>query len=156
MLKDSTVSHDQQIRNWIIWAFYLPEGTQVTVSECKKEEQSYNVYTVAVYSCKNHSHEHIIPKPIAYITSEDIELLRTTDKHYIHKNQMILGYLFRFTCWWLTFSGLYAMSILCPCCGQLSWPFRITSATLVGGIFAIFRQSWSTIAQFIRTRLIRV
>lgn len=126
-----------------------------TVSESKRGQSSNAFTVISVHSCEDHSHEHIIPKPSAGMTYDDIELLRTTnDKNdiYFGRKHSMFRYLFRFSCWWLTFSGVYAISILCPCCGLPSCPVGIGSATLVGGFLAICKQSWGIIVQFIRTR----
>jgi hypothetical protein len=39
----------------------------------------------------------------------------------------------RTVAWWFAFSGIYAASATCPCCGRPSCPVSIAAAGLVGG-----------------------
>jgi hypothetical protein len=115
----------------------------ISKRECIEERLSSMDTVIIVHSCKDHTHEYTIPKPPDDIKYEDIELLRTTDghKHHTHKKNAILGYLFRFSIWWAGISGIYAITVACPCCGQVGCPVGVGSASLVGGFLALCKQS---------------
>jgi hypothetical protein len=49
----------------------------------------------------------------------------------------VIGRLLKFLPWWLIFSGIYASSSVCPCCGRLGCPVGGASAGLVGGLCAL-------------------
>jgi len=46
----------------------------------------------------------------------------------------------RYLSWFLAFSGLYAMSAVCPFCGRAGCPVGTASAGLVGLVFASVMQ----------------
>jgi hypothetical protein len=158
-MKETGVNINQQIQGWIIEAFKLPKETAVDINEreCMDEGHSSIDTVIAVYSCRDHTHEYNIPKPPADIRYEDIELLRNMDwhKHLTHKKSTILGHLFRFSIWWLSFSGLYAMFATCPCCGQVGCPVGAGSAGLVGGFLALCNQNWKRLIKFVYAKMFR-
>jgi hypothetical protein len=47
------------------------------------------------------------------------------------------GHAVKFLTWWLIFSGLYASSSVCPCCGRVGCPVGAAGAGIVGGLFAL-------------------
>ncbi len=159
MIGQTTINPNRQIQGWIIEAFNLPKGTVVDISkrECIEERLSSMDTVIAVHSCKDHTHEYTIPKPPADIRYEDVEMLRTANEHehHNHKKNTILGYLFRFSIWWLSFSGLYVMFATCPCCGQVGCPVGAGSAGLVGGFFVLCKQNWKNFGKYIYDNLFR-
>ena len=89
------------------------------------------------------------------MTYEDIKLLRTTIEAHVVKKHPILGRLFRFFGLWFAFSVLYAMSAVCPFCGQVGCPVGAGSAGLVGGFFALCMQNWKAFVKFMYSKLFR-
>lgn len=153
------INSGQFIQDWVIKAFNLPMETVVDISKhkCIKERFSSVGTVITVHSCRDHMHEYTILKAPDDIKHEDIELLRTENehKHHTHKKNNILGYLFRFSIWWLSLSGLYILFATCPCCGQAGCPVGAGTAGLVGGFFTLCRQNWSGSIKFIYSRLFR-
>ena len=159
MIEQTTINPNQRIQSWIIEAFNLPKKTMIDITkrECVEEWFHSTDTVITVHSCKDHTHEYTIPKPPANIKYEDIELLRTADEHenHIHKKNTILGYLFRFSIWWLSLSGLYMVFATCPCCGQVGCPVGAGSAGLIGGFFTLCKQNWKGPIKFIYSKLFR-
>jgi hypothetical protein len=157
MIEQTTIDPDQQIQGWVIEAFNLPKKTMVDVNkrECIEEQSSSMGTVVTVHSCKDHTHEYMIPKPPTDIKYEDIELLRTLDghEHHTHKKNTILGHIFRFSIWWFSLSGLYMLFAACPCCGQVGCPVGAGTAGLVGGFFTLCKQNWKGPIKFIYGKL---
>ena len=67
----------------------------------------------------------------------------------------IIGVLLRFFRWWLVFSGIYAMSSVCPFCGQFGCPVGGGAAGLVGGLFAVLVQQGKAISRFAKNFLLK-
>jgi hypothetical protein len=159
MIEQTTINLNQEIQCCIIEAFNLPKEIMVDISrrECVEEQPSSTDTVITVHSCKDNTHEYTIPKPPADIQYEDIELLRTLDEHehHIHKKNTILGYLFRFSIWWLSLSGLYMLFAACPCCGQVGCPVGAGTAGLVGGFFTLCKLNWKEFIGLIHSRLFR-
>ena len=160
MTEEPTTNTNQQLRRWIVEAFNLPKGTAVTASEreCNGEQCPSIVTDVTVHLGKNHAHKYTIPKPLGDMTYEDIKLLRTTIEAHVVKKHPILGRLFHFFGCWFACSVLYAMSAVCPFCGQVGCPVGAGSAGLVGGFFALFAlwmQNWKAFVKFIYSKLFR-
>lgn len=157
MIEQTTGNSNQQIQWWIIEAFNLPKKTVVDINirECIEERFPSMDTVITVHSCNDHTHEYTIPKPPADIQYEEIKVLRTEDEHAhrIHKNDTIFGYLFRFSIWWLTLSGLYMLFAACPCCGQVGCPVGAGSAGLIGGFFTLCKQNWKGSIKFIYGKL---
>ncbi|MER3447441.1 MAG: hypothetical protein C4291_11660 [Candidatus Dadabacteria bacterium] len=159
MTEQTTINPNQQIQGWVIEAFNLPKKTVVDINkrECIEGQRSSMDTIITVHSCRDHTHEYTIPKLPNNIRYEDIELLRTGNEHehHIYKKNTVLGYLFRFSIWWLSLSGLYMMFAACPCCGQVGCPVGAGTAGLVGGVFALCKQNWRGPIRFIYGRLFR-
>jgi hypothetical protein len=159
MIEQATIDPNQQIQGWVIEAFNLPKKTMVDVNkrECIEEQSSSMGTVITVHSCRDHAHEYTIPKLPVDIKYEDIELLRTTDEHehHIHEKNIIFGYLFRFSIWWLSLSGLYMLFAACPCCGQVGCPVGAGTAGLVGGFFTLCKQNWKGFIKLIHSKLFR-
>jgi|WetSurMetagenome_2_1015567.scaffolds.fasta_scaffold1091252_1 hypothetical protein len=49
----------------------------------------------------------------------------------------VAGRVVKLLTWWLIFSGIYASSSVCPCCGQVGCPVGAAGAGIVGGLFAL-------------------
>jgi hypothetical protein len=60
----------------------------------------------------------------------------------------------RYLSWFLAFSGLYAMSAVCPFCGRAGCPVGAGSAGLVGLLFASLMQ-WGRSCRTLLARLVR-
>jgi hypothetical protein len=159
VIEQTAINLNRQIEGWVIEAFNLPKETVVNINkrECMEEQLSSMDTVITVHSCRDHTHEYTIPKPAADIKYEDIELLRTADEHqhHIHKKNTILGYLFRFSIWWVSLSGLYMLFATCPCCGQVGCPVGAGSAGLIGGFFTLCKQNWKGPIKFIYGKLLR-
>ena len=61
------------------------------------------------------------------------------------KDKPVVGFLIRIIGWWLAFAGIYAMSAVCPCCGQVGCPVGASGAGLVGGVMAVGIQNWKKV-----------
>jgi hypothetical protein len=159
MIEQTTINANQRIQWLIIEAFNLPKKTVIDLNkrECTEERLSSTDTVIVVHSCKGHTHEYTIPKPPADIKYEDIEPLKSADehKHHIYKKNIILGYLFRFSVWWLSLSGLYMLFATCPCCGQVGCPVGAGTAGLVGGFFTLCKQNWKGFIKLIHSKLFR-
>jgi hypothetical protein len=157
VIEQTTINSNQRIQDWVIEAFNLPKETMIDINKCEYiEEQSSSMGTViTVHSCKDHTHEYTIPKLPADIKYGDIELLRNGNEHehHIHKKNTVFGYLFRFSIWWLSLSGLYMFFATCPCCGQVGCPVGAGTAGLVGGFFALCKQNWKGFIKLIHGKL---
>jgi hypothetical protein len=159
MMEQTAINPNQQIQDWIIEAFNLPKETVIDISgcECIEEPLSLVDTIITVHSCRDHTHEYTIPKLPANIKYEDIELLRTANEHehHTHKKNTIFGYLFRFSIWWLSLSGLYMLFATCPCCGQVGCPVGAGTAGLVGGFLTLCKQNWKGFTKLIHSKLFR-
>lgn len=142
-----------QLQNRVIHVLGLPETAVVDFAECRHKERQGSLTGTRISICVSgmHSHEHMIAKPLAAITDEDIKLLRA--EH--HVKPAFLGQLFRFFGWWLGFTGLYAMFTVCPFCGQQGCPVGAGGAGVVGGFFALCMQNWKAFVRFLAQKLFR-
>jgi hypothetical protein len=129
----------RQLQRRIITVFHLPETASVNAVELESpgDKSCIAGTKITIRIGENHFHEHIIAKPLAAITDEDIKSLRAE----LHAKPTFLGQLLRFFGWWLGFSGLYAMFAVCPFCGQQGCPVGAGSAGIVGGFFALVMQN---------------
>ncbi len=136
-----------QLQRQVIRMLGLPETAMVEFTEQKHEEKqdSSTETKLTIHVNGKHFHEHIIAKPLAAITDEDIKSLRAR----LHVKPTFLGQLFRFFGWWLGFSGLYAMFAVCPFCGQQGCPVGAGSAGIVGGFFALLIQNGKSFLRLI-------
>ena len=60
----------------------------------------------------------------------------------------------RFVAWFVAFSGLYAMSAVCPFCGRAGCPVGAASAGVVGLAFASLMQ-WGRACRSFLARAVR-
>jgi hypothetical protein len=61
----------------------------------------------------------------------------------------------RYLSWFLAFSGLYAMSAVCPFCGRAGCPVGTASAGLVGLAFASLMQCGRTCRNYLARIVLR-
>ncbi len=153
MVKELGGDASQQLQHRVVHVLELPETAVVEVVERKHEKKqgSSTETKLTIHVNGTHSHEHIITKPLAAITDEDIESLRMV----IHGKPTVFGQLLRFFGWWLGFTGLYAMFAVCPFCGQQGCPVGAGSAGVVVGFFAVCIQNWKAFVRFMTRKLFR-
>ena len=73
---------------------------------------------------------------------------------HAHPPRRRLGAALRFAGWFVGFSGLYAMSAVCPFCGRPGCPVGAASAGMVGVVCAGIMQ-WGRSCRLFLVRLVR-
>jgi len=59
-----------------------------------------------------------------------------------HHRHSVFSRIIHFCKWWLGFTGLIAVTSVCPFCGQPGCPVGIGAATTIGGFMSLFMQNW--------------
>ena len=151
-----------QIKNWLIEYFHLPKSCKIEIIEETPKDKKLNTQQTTFYiNYKNKKDYHFtIQKPINNITKEDFQKISKEIEAPIFRRFPIVGSLFRFFGMWFAVSSIYAMSSVCPFCGQPGCVVGSGSVGLVGGLFALFTLNWKTsfrqIIEKIRLKINRI
>jgi hypothetical protein len=135
-----------QIKSWIIECFHLPKSCGIEVVEKIVADKGHNTKqtTLHIKYRKKKEFHFTIQKPQNSISKEDILKLSKEIEAPIFRRFPTVGHLFRFFGMWFAVSSIYAMSSVCPFCGQAGCAVGAGSVGLIGGFFALFTLNWKT------------
>jgi len=146
----------EQLRSWIFECFNLPKSCNIEVESTLDDGKQTTQETIFHINYRNKKDFHFtIQKPINNILKEDIQKLSKEIEAPIFRKFPMVGSIFRFFGMWFAVSSIYAMSAVCPFCGQAGCAVGSGSVGLIGGFFALFTLNWKNMTKIVKEKLSR-
>ncbi|MBN1772647.1 MAG: hypothetical protein JXB32_15360 [Deltaproteobacteria bacterium] len=137
----------EQIADWFREVLQLPKSARVTVEhapavppppdhnarpESRAAHPVATSHTTVTVRARGRAATFLVPKPMPEVRREDVEAMQDEIRRGVLGRHPILGRLFLFGGWWFAFTGLYAMSAVCPFCGSPACVVGVASAGIFG------------------------
>jgi hypothetical protein len=74
--------------------------------------------------------------------------LSTKEHRHHHARHPFFAWMVHYIKWWLAFTGLISATSICPFCGTPGCPVGVGFASAMGGVFALFTQSWKDMGRW--------